>query len=475
MEIGLAYFTTARPIRQLEDSLRRTAQETSTFVCRLIARYVLFQEKTPTQRRKRLSTIGFDSQEHLPAFGIDQWVSSILAITIITFIVIVVMPRRTSIDGGAAFLGATLFAIQIGLSIVAGTFVARRFLQRDEGTGTRFPPIYELTLAGLIVVTLSAGLRIAAPVVLTLFRTSFDQSIDEFVHERWPGVLFPFVNTLSIGLMCSYLATLEWNRIRLAISGGICNGLAFAATAALVGFLLPSAALSRFNEDLGKAKFEIMLYSTMTGIVVGAMVIAMFKKSARRAQVAASPQISPRADEWEANPAKGSWAEIALGGYSHTHVRELEGRYVCFRPTFVNPEIINAYLLTIRWDMKQSCLTFQEDARADSAYIQRGQISIPEGKPYINFVTMDKGDVRLITVSRPDSQGLARGLILTLSNPRGMHFTPASTPVVIKRIGEQVPHLGFVHPEAPDYDFYKAHLLNVVPNYGVIGRPPVTD
>jgi hypothetical protein len=87
-----------------------------------------------------------------------------------------------------------------------------------------------------------------------------------------------------------------------------------------------------------------------------------------------------------------------------------------------------------------------------------------------NFVTMDKGEVRLITVSRPDNQGL-----LTLSNPRGMHFTPACTPVVIKRLGEQVPHLGFVHPGAPDYEFYKGLLVDVVPNYGLVGQMPVIE
>ena len=144
MEIGLAYFTTPHPTQQMEDTLRREAHETSNFACNLIARYVLFQEKTSIQRTHRLSSMGFDSYEDLASFGVDQLMTSILAISIITLIIIIVMPRSASINNGEKFLRATVFAVQMGLSILAGTFVARRFLQRDEGTGVRFPPFSNL-------------------------------------------------------------------------------------------------------------------------------------------------------------------------------------------------------------------------------------------------------------------------------------------------------------------------------------------
>ena len=186
-----------------------------------------------------------------------------------------------------------------------------------------------------------------------------------------------------------------------------------------------------------------------------------------------TPTPPPDLDRQDDNPSRGNWADRLLGGYSRESAEELEGRYVCFRPTFANPEIINAYLIVLRWDMEQACLVFEEEARADAAYTQRGKVCIPEGKPFIHFVTMDRGAVRVTTVSRPDSQqGLGHGLILTLSNPRGMHFTPASAPVVIRRLGEQQPHLGYIHPGAPDYDLYKAQLLTVFPDYGLFARPP---
>jgi hypothetical protein len=76
-------------------------------------------------------------------------------------------------------------------------------------------------------------------------------------------------------------------------------------------------------------------------------------------------------------------------------------------------------------------------------------------------------------VSRPDVAGIARGLMLTLSNPVGVHFTPASAPIVLRRLGEYTPQLGFVHPGSPDYDLYQTELQSVVPDFGILVQPPL--
>ena len=39
-----------------------------------------------------------------------------------------------------------------------------------------------------------------------------------------------------------------------------------------------------------------------------------------------------------------------LGGYTHANVTRLEGKYLCVRPAFSASGLINAYLVTIRWD-----------------------------------------------------------------------------------------------------------------------------
>jgi hypothetical protein len=158
-------------------------------------------------------------------------------------------------------------------------------------------------------------------------------------------------------------------------------------------------------------------------------------------------------------------ASKELGGYSRNSVEDLEGRYICFRPTFANPTVVNAYEISIHWDDKRSCLVFEERNRPDSSHSQIGQVHIPDGRPFINLVTVDKGAVRVSMVTRPDHVGVARGLILTLSNPAGVHFIPATAPVVLRRLNETIPQMGFVHKESPDYTMYLGQLSGVAPEF----------
>jgi hypothetical protein len=90
----------------------------------------------------------------------------------------------------------------------------------------------------------------------------------------------------------------------------------------------------------------------------------------------------------------------------------------------------------------------------------------------MNFVTVGGGGIRLITVSRPGERESARGLIMTLSNPGGMNFTPASAPIVLKRVTDRIPQLGFLRPGAPDYDSYRQELEAVAPAFGFFASAP---
>ena len=439
MQVGAAYFATAQPIRLFEEPVKKGAQETSKSVCSLIAQFVLLHEKTLAQRRNRLLSMGFDRYDQLPVFGVTRWAATLFVIALMTLVIVRVTPRSTPIEISEACLRVTVFAIQIGVSIAAGTFLAQRFLGRSEPTRGLLL-IFELTLACLIIFSLSSVLKIGSSVVsAALSKTNtgeFSVIVSDFVN-RWSTVLFAVANTISIGILCSYLTGLNWSRLGLAATGAICNGSVFVATALLVGFILPESVLSEMNLP--------------------------------------SPEGDGALRQWGTIPPKGEWADRELGGYSRSSGEEFEGTYVCFRPMFTKPDIINAYLVTIRWDAKQSCLTFREESRADGAYAQVGKIYIPNGKPFMNLVTADRGDMRLITVCRPDAQGVARGLVLTLSVPSGVNFTPASAPVVLRRLDTGArPRFGFVHPGEPDYALYQAQLLQVLPTYGVCVQAAAT-
>lgn len=228
----------------------------------------------------------------------------------------------------------------------------------------------------------------------------------------------------------------------------------------------------------------IALSTGATGFVVGAMVLAMFNKSERvrkdtaersaedrhtRVSLHAAPSL---AEGLEVSLPSRSEAAVDLGCYARASVEALEGRYVCFRPAFSSADVINAYLVSVHWDETASSLMFEERERVDAGHTQKGRVYIPDGRPFMSFVTVEKGAIRLIMVSRPESNEPARGLITTLSNPGGAHFTPACAPIVLRRVVDHAPQLGFVRPGAPDYEAYHRDLEMVMPAFGFFATAP---
>jgi hypothetical protein len=115
---------------------------------------------------------------------------------------------------------------------------------------------------------------------------------------------------------------------------------------------------------------------------------------------------------------------------------------------------------------------FEEQGRVDASHTQKGCIYVPDGSPFINLVTIEKGAIRLMAISRPEKEEPARGLIMTLSNPTGMHFTPASAPIVLRRVSSEIPQLGFIRPDSPDCDSYRRELETVIPAFGLLSMVP---
>jgi hypothetical protein len=139
---------------------------------------------------------------------------------------------------------------------------------------------------------------------------------------------------------------------------------------------------------------------------------------------------------------------------------------------FTAAGVISVYLVDLHWDKDASCLTFDEKDREDAAYAQRGRVYIPDGRPFMSFVTVEGGAIRLVTVSRPAQGESARGLIMTLSNPNGMQLTPASAPIVLRRVTEKKAQLGFIRADVPDYESYRQELAAVAPAFGFFAAAP---
>lgn len=484
MHTGLAFFTSSQPTRELKEALNCNILDVTNLTCSLVARYVLFCERTHNGRLQRLKDMGFDTRP-TPTFGPDQWATTILLVILLSVGMMVFMPGTHPIGIGKVLTIAITFGVSIGFAVLGAILVAQRFIERQEGNRLAFPPVAELIVAALIVAGLSIAVRIGIPLVPALMQGQGLQDVFNQFVERLPGTITPFTCTISLGLLCSYLGSVDWKWYRVLGAGALGNGLALVGAGWLVGSLLGDTVLAQFYQHPEHAVRIIALNTGATGFMVGAMVLAVFNKSERvRKDCAGRAAEGPHTDIPRLRDAPSLTEDLAaplqsrseaadnLGCYTRASVEALEGRYVCFRPAFSSADVINAYLMSVHWDETASCLMFEERERVDAGHTQTGRVYIPDGRPFMSFVTVEKGAIRLIMVSRPESNEPARGLIATLSNPGGAHFTPASAPIVLRRVVDQMPQLGFIRPGAPDYEAYRRELEAVMPFFGFFAAAP---
>jgi hypothetical protein len=150
IQAGLAYFASKQATREAKDGLSRAITDESNLICSLIARYVLYCDKTAVGRRQRLSNMGFDPSHPMPSFGLDKWAMTIVAVMLLSVLIMTMTPGARSIEGGKVLNIAITFAISIGFAVMGSILVAQRFIERRENSGSAFPPFAELILALIV-------------------------------------------------------------------------------------------------------------------------------------------------------------------------------------------------------------------------------------------------------------------------------------------------------------------------------------
>ncbi|MDO9564475.1 MAG: hypothetical protein Q7J60_22875 [Bradyrhizobium sp.] len=171
--------------------------------------------------------------------------------------------------------------------------------------------------------------------------------------------------------------------------------------------------------------------------------------------------------------ARDDTAAKSVGGYVFDAVEYLQGDYLCVRPMFANPANFNAYLISITWSDAQKCLVFEEKSRFDGKYRQVGTVYVPFGTAFMNLVSSSAGNVRTVLLSLPDTEDMMRGIISTLSNPKGSIDIPVAAPIVLRKLraGEE-PELGVIARDNRRYDEYQSWLATVLSEeFGIFAVP----
>jgi transcriptional regulator with XRE-family HTH domain len=162
-----------------------------------------------------------------------------------------------------------------------------------------------------------------------------------------------------------------------------------------------------------------------------------------------------------AQPHPSESAPDSLGGYNHSAVRWLEGRYWTMRPVFGPDPGVFAYQTTIAWEPACSCLVFSEGERSDG-FVQHGQVSLPHLSGHIYLVTSEDGQYRLAILGRPNIKGSLYGVLTTLLVGHGSQLVPASCPIAFLKLNDGVtPTYGRIDPDHPAYPACRAEIDTV--------------
>ena len=92
----------------------------------------------------------------------------------------------------------------------------------------------------------------------------------------------------------------------------------------------------------------------------------------------------------------------------------------------------------------------------------------------MNLVSSAQGNVRTILLSLPDSEDILRGIISTLSNPKGSIFIPVTAPIFLRKLrAAEEPELGKISPDSRCYEEYRSLLMTVLTEeFGIFAVPP---
>ncbi len=170
------------------------------------------------------------------------------------------------------------------------------------------------------------------------------------------------------------------------------------------------------------------------------------------------PKGQPHRDEPGHPGATTEIAPIYMGGYTRPAVEHLIGSYLTIRPSFTKDDVIFAFQTDVSWDESWPSLIFEECNRPDAPYSHRGRVHVPTSSPFIHFVSLTKGAMRMILLPQPDQTDSMRGLITTLSR-QGAAITPVSSPIIYRKLDDAAaPQYGEIAAAEPAFNEYKALL-----------------
>ena len=167
-------------------------------------------------------------------------------------------------------------------------------------------------------------------------------------------------------------------------------------------------------------------------------------------------------------------SDLKHGAYSETLVHDYVGFFYAYRRSFsVSGNFVRS-LFKFAWDKTNNCLRFEESQTYHSprlrrrvSYDQTGEVFISNTIGLIHLLTMERGALRLITLTRlHHDENFMRGVVLTQAEWPD-HFQPSISPIYFRKITdpttaeELIRHVGPIEAGDQDYTDIKGNLEQV--------------
>ena len=277
------FFRMTAPRKAYAELFRENAGTMFLRLAQVLARAVLFVERTENRRYRRLQAFGFEVEKARSFIGMNQYLTILIASIGFFMLYFILFPGASGLAQG--LFQAVIISVEVCISTVIGVLAAYKTLGHEDRFN--FPPVAKFVVFALLAVavcTLARLALVAAPLVPTEGLAAFVTSAEAFA-ERWPWRLMPVFFSFGVAMACRQAKAREASPARIAALGGTILFVASSLGMGLVDLLFTTLPAS----GPGWPGF---LSALVVGGGIGAVISLLFRTSLEREEeIEARPQL----------------------------------------------------------------------------------------------------------------------------------------------------------------------------------------
>ena len=267
------FFRMSAPKKAYTELFRESGQKMFVRLAEILARAVLFVERTENRRYRRLQEFGFEIEKAHSFIGMNQYLTILIASIGFFILYFMLFPGTSGFANG--LFQALIISVEVCISTVVGVLAAYKTL--DQADRFNFPPVAKFVLFALSAVAICSLARFAifaAPLVPGEGFAALGTSAAA-IAERWPWRLMPIFFSFGVAMACRQAKAPEASPARVALLGGTILFVTCSLGMGLVDLLFATLPASGPG-------WPGIVSAFVVGGGIGAVISLLFRKSLER-------------------------------------------------------------------------------------------------------------------------------------------------------------------------------------------------